>query len=337
MDTKYTRREFAQMMVAAVPAAAAATACAQSRGANTLNSTFNGVKIAVQTYSYRSMFGYTPGGLRSMEQRRKVVDTIANSVRQNGIEAVEFWIAPMEPVSVPYNYGAGGSLPTDPKLLQDRETLRQWRESRPMELFQYAQEAFSSAGIQIYSAMFNLSETCTDEEILAACDMAEALGTKIMTVNPSIKGVRRAGPLTLKRGIKLGVHNHNFVNDPDDFATAEALVEATTWSPNIGVTLDIGHFVAGNGDPVRFVREHHDKIVNLHLKDRYKDDQDPHSDDNVVEWGEGDTPIAEVLQEIVRGKYSFPATIEYEYPGKESAVVEVGKCLEFARRALVAA
>lgn len=54
-------------------------------------------------------------------------------------------------------------------------------------------------------------------------------------------------------------------------------------------------------------------------------------------WGQGDTPIKEALQLMKRGGYKFPATIELEYgppPGSDSEQ-EIGKCLAYAKTALI--
>ena len=68
----------------------------------------------------------------------------------------------------------------------------------------------------------------------------------------------------------------------------------------------------------------------MHLKDR------KFHDGPNMPWGQGDTPIKEVLQLIKKNHYSFPATIEFEYtvPEGSDAVKEVIKCREYAKDAL---
>jgi sugar phosphate isomerase/epimerase len=66
------------------------------------------------------------------------------------------------------------------------------------------------------------------------------------------------------------------------------------------------------------------------MKDRKKD-EGPN-----MPWGQGDTPIKEVLQLLKKEKYGFPATIELEYtpPEGSDSMKEIAKCLEYARAAL---
>jgi len=98
------------------------------------------------------------------------------------------------------------------------------------------------------------------------------------------------------------------------------------------VNLDIGHYTAAGYDPIAFIQKHHGRITNLHLKDRKK-----HDGPNMP-WGQGETPINEVLLLLKKEKYTFPANIELEYPippGSDS-VQEISKCLVYARKCLEA-
>jgi sugar phosphate isomerase/epimerase len=94
------------------------------------------------------------------------------------------------------------------------------------------------------------------------------------------------------------------------------------------VNLDIGHFSAAGFDPIAYINEHHDRITHLHIKDRKKNDgpNEP--------FGEGDTPIKQVLQLLREKKYAIPAFVEYEYKGTGTPVEEVNKCLAYMKAAL---
>jgi sugar phosphate isomerase/epimerase len=94
-----------------------------------------------------------------------------------------------------------------------------------------------------------------------------------------------------------------------------------------GINLDIGHFVAANFDPLAFIEKHHARIFSLHLKDRKKNQGAD------VRFGEGDTPIREVLQLLKRRKWDIPSVVEFESKSADP-VAEVGMCLDYCRRAL---
>jgi sugar phosphate isomerase/epimerase len=94
------------------------------------------------------------------------------------------------------------------------------------------------------------------------------------------------------------------------------------------IELDIGHFVAANYDPVAYIAKEHARIRVLHFKDRKKNQGENYP------WGQGDTPIKEVLQLLKKNKWPIPCDIEYEYKGTEDATIEVKKCLDYMKRAL---
>jgi sugar phosphate isomerase/epimerase len=95
--------------------------------------------------------------------------------------------------------------------------------------------------------------------------------------------------------------------------------------------VDLGHFVAGNNtSPVPFITKYHDRVTHVHVKDR-KMNNGP----NTL-FGEGDTPIAEVLKLIRDNKWNIQATIEFEakIPDGSDRMTELAKCIKFCRAAL---
>jgi sugar phosphate isomerase/epimerase len=126
------------------------------------------------------------------------------------------------------------------------------------------------------------------------------------------------------------LHGHDNVTDPNETGSLESYAKALSYGKYNGVNLDIGHFTSANYDAIAFLKEHHARITNLHVKDRKKD----HGPNTV--WGEGDTPIKAVLQLLKKEKYPFPANIELEYPIPEGSdrVAEVKKCFAYCKAAL---
>jgi sugar phosphate isomerase/epimerase len=96
------------------------------------------------------------------------------------------------------------------------------------------------------------------------------------------------------------------------------------------INLDIGYITGSNFDAVAFIKENHDRITHLHMKDRKKD-LGPS-----MPWGQGDTPIKEVLTLLKESHYPIPALVELSYPvpSDSNCTQEVARCLDFMKRAL---
>ena len=144
----------------------------------------------------------------------------------------------------------------------------------------------------------------------------------------TVSMAKRLAPFAERHKTIISMHGHSNLKDPEEFAKPESFAAAMAESKFVGVNLDVGHFFAAGFDPVAYIKEHHARITNLHLKDRKKNDGP-----NTV-WGQGDTPIKEVLQLLKKEKYPIPANIEYEYRGEADPATEVKKCLEYCRAAL---
>lgn len=214
----------------------------------------------------------------------------------------------------------------EPRL--SREDLRKWRLSVPLDEFRAVRKKFDEAGIHLYAYNLSFNDSFTDEEIDRGFEMAKALGVGVITASATLSSARRVVPFASRHQLTVAFHGHSDVRNPNEFATPESFKAALAMSPHFAINLDIGHFTAANYDPVAYIRENHAKILVLHLKDR-KRNQGPNTP-----WGQGDTPIREVLQLLKREKYPIRALIEYEYRGAADSVTEVRKCFAYCKEAL---
>jgi sugar phosphate isomerase/epimerase len=83
---------------------------------------------------------------------------------------------------------------------------------------------------------------------------------------------------------------------------------------------------------VAFLKQYHDRITHVHVKDM-KMNNGP-----AVPFGEGDTPVKEVLQLIRDNNWKMQATVEFEYPIPEGSerMAEIAKCVAYCRQCLAA-
>jgi len=287
----YTRRDFGKIAVAGLPLGAALAK---------INSTVSGVQLGAQSYSFRD----------------RPLDAAIQAMVEDGIGECEMYSPHIELGGLPH------------KSPVNRDELRKWRLTVPMEEIKAVRKKFDDAGIWLFAFNYSFRDDFTDPEIERGFQMAQALGVKVITASSTVSVMPRVAPFAEKYKIMVGVHGHNNVKDPNEFATPESFAKAMALSKMIGVNLDIGHFTAANFDAVSYIQEHHDRITNLHLKDRKKNDG-PN-----VPFGEGETPIKQVLLLLKQKKYNIPANIEYEYKGKDDAAVEVKKCLDYCKQAL---
>jgi sugar phosphate isomerase/epimerase len=276
----------------------------------------SGVQLGVQTYSFRDL-PRAPGG--------DATDVIVKAMTACDLHDCELWAPQIEPAAAP---AARGARPVPEQQQKARDDLRRWRLETPLEHFQAIRRQFAAAGHSIYAYNFGFTAAMSDEEIDRTFDIAAALGAEIITSSTTLPVAKRVVPFAAEHRMVVAMHNHSQVNNPEEFATPESFAAALAMSPWYRVNLDIGHFTAANFDAVAYLREHHGSITNLHLKDRRKNQGDN------TPWGQGDTPIREVLQLLKRERWPIRAHVEYEYRGEAGSVEEVKKCAAFARQAL---
>ncbi len=247
-------------------------------------------------------------GVQSYSFRDRPLEAAIAGMQLLGLRSCELWQAHVEPRNVP------------------REELRKWRESVGLDHFHRIRDQFATASIALSAFNISFRDDFSDAEIERGFEMAAALGAPLITSSSNVKTVARITPAAARRKMLVGVHNHSRI-DPNEFATLKSFTDAMASSPFIAVNLDIGHFTAANEDAVAFLKQHHARIVTLHIKDR-KRNEGPN-----MPFGEGDSPIGPVLKLLQDNSWPIPANIEYEYKGGDS-VEEVGRCLAYCRKAL---
>ena len=311
----HSRRDFGKIAIAGLPLARAlATA--------KIDSKIDGVQLGVQSYSFRDM----------------PLDAAIQAMAADGLGECELFaphielghtdVAPMAGMRPP---GAAGA-PNDPARVAARaaarEELRKWRLSVPMDYFVGIKKKFNDARVGIYAYNYSFRDDFTDGEIDRGFDFAKALGAKFITASTTLPVAKRVVPFAEKHKMVVAMHGHSNLKDPNEFATPESFAQAMAMSKYFKVNLDIGHFTAANFDAVDYIEKNHQNVVLIHLKDRKKNEGP-----NTV-WGEGDTPIKQVLLLLKQKRYGIPAFIEYEYKGAGSSQEEVLKCYEYAKRIL---
>ncbi len=321
----YSRRDIGKMALAglAVPYLFDRRLVADTR--------FGGVTIGVQTYSFRSM---------------QDPNAILAAIKSMGFSAVELMSnhaealagAPAGPAGNGGGRRAAGAAPRG-SAQAAQEDLRQWRAAATDSTWKAVRQQVADTGAELRFLTYNLNvNTSTDEEIDYAFRMAKALGVRGITSSTQISMANRLVPFVEKYQVPFAFHGHAAVNNPDETSTEATFVRALGVHKLFMANLDIGHYVVAGGDPVEFINKHHERITNLHLKDRTKAvaaDQAkgiPARPAGNVPFGQGQTPIKDVLQLLKKTKWDITANIEFEYPG--DPLVEVPKCIQYCKDAL---
>jgi hypothetical protein len=317
----YTRRDLGKLVLAGIPLA---------RGLVALNSTINGVRIGVQSssFTYSGMgidaiiktvtdLGFAEIGVMS----EHVDNSIGGPVQLPGTGRVPPGAAagqhPASNASTTGRVGGGAGRGRGPDP-EARAALRKWRLEVGLDRYQVVGKKFKDVGLRFFCYGLSFDDSFTDEEIDKGFLATKALGTNMIYASSPVSIFPRVAPFAERHKVIVALHNHTI--GPDDFAQAMAA------SRNIRVNLDVGHFVASGYDPIAYIQANHARITHIHLKDRKKN-QGPE-----MAFGQGDTPLREILKLMKKEKYEFPAYIEYV--GTDGQAIELKRCLQFCREAL---
>jgi sugar phosphate isomerase/epimerase len=315
IDPRLTRRAFLGGATA-LAAAAALPRGLFGQAASKPNSVFNGVHIGCITYSYRA----EPGS----------AEATLDYLLKDGLSETELMDGPIRAYAgLTGGGGRGGGRgggkgkddqKTPPATDADRAKLRETQLAKCVQL----RKLYNDAGVNIHIHKNPFGQS--NEDIDFNFEIAKALGCKAITTERSEQAVMRLAPFAEKHRIWVAFHNHER-NTPtlDDI---DPLMRAGEY---VGFNFDIGHYVAGTKgkSPIPVIEKYHQKIISMHIKDRT-------ADGGNLPFGQGQTPIKEVLQLLKKEKWPIYADIELEYrvPQGSDAVKEVAKCVQYCKEAL---
>ncbi len=314
----YTRRDIGKLAVAA---SAAPLLAAMP------NSNFGGVQIGVITYSFRAL----PGSAE--ETLQYITDCGISAIEMMSTVAEGYAGAPPQPAR-----GRGQMTPEQRAAMQKAaEETKKWRLGLSMDKYKALRRMYEDAGVKTYAFKLPPTMAMSDEEYEYIWNVAETLGANHITMElPTDDALlQRVAEYAAKRKLRIAFHTHGQ-------GGSSGFEKALGASKYTALNLDVGHYFGVTGQsPVPIIEKYHDRISSLHLKDRKgpgsgEGKKGPGGGGANMPWGQGQTPLKEILQVLKTRKYKIPGSIEYEYntPDGSDVLSEVKKCVAYCKAAL---
>ncbi|HEX9369090.1 MAG TPA: hypothetical protein VF921_20840 [Vicinamibacterales bacterium] len=317
-----SRREFAGALIAGLPLAAVMGSLRLSAAE---------VPVWVSTSSFRDL---------PRIQGRDNLDDVIRALQAVGATHVELALANLEPAPPSIAPVMGGSAAYPKRIVLTpekvaatnsvaRAELRAWRLQTPVTVFDKARGTLAFAGLTVHACALAYNDSFTDDEIDATFRHARALGVTTVSSPLTMTMARRLLPFAQRHEMTVAIHNQVDGNAASAIDTP-VLKEVLALSPAFTLKLDIGNLAASNCDAVAELRAHHSRVSYVLLKDRLRNGGASQP------FGEGDTPIKQVLSALATSAPGISAAIEYDYVGLRSSVDELRACVAYCRAAMAA-
>ena len=306
---------------------------------NKPNSKIKGVQIGCITYSFREMPDQS-----AEATLQYVLDSGINAIELMGDPAETFVGMPENPMDMQKVWALRRLERSGDQLTEQEEReiaemnaeiesyraqVSKWRAKASMDKFKQLKKMYADKGVSIYAFKPRaFGKDNSDIDINYGFNAAKALGASHVTLEHPDDDAHtmKLGRMAAKNNMHVAYHGH--LQQTSTFWDT-----ALEQSPNNMMNIDIGHYTAaGHTDTIELLTAKYDRISSMHVKDR----RNLENGQENQPFGEGDTPIVEVLRLMRDNNYSFPASIELEYkiPEGSNSVKEVAKCLEYCRKAL---
>ena len=312
------------------------------------NSDFGGVHMGTITYSWRDQ----PGGLENLIKYCKEANVSNLELMGNDLEtALGAPASPMmaliqgamarlsaEERASMGRRGFGGMMDLlnddEKKQMSDyNEAYANFKKNMDWYKVQEVSNRFKNEGIDIHIVKTQPGENSSDEDCDYAFKLAKAMGAKGVTSEMSLAAAKRCAPFAEKYDMFYCMHNHFQYATPEFEAGPD---EVLAVSPNIMLNFDFAHYFGSTGkNPCDFIEKYHDRIFSMHTKDKTGPNAQTPNENQV--WGQGQTPLDDVLK-LVQAKYpQIYCDIELEYAVApwSNSIKEVGTCIKYAQRVLL--
>lgn len=339
------------------------------------NSKFNGLQIGAITYSFRGVNGTDEiiaacieGNVSSIELMgnglEAEVGAPTNPVQRSGGfgggmpgGAMPAGAAPAGAPAgartgapagaAPAGAPAGAAMPRmqQPELTEEEKALQAKYEEdlaafrkdpATMEKWAALAKKFTDAGIEVHILKWTAGNT--DELLDYSFNVAKVFGAKAICAEASEETCKTLGAAAERNGLLAVYHNHAQYAS----MTVADIEKWLAYSPANRLNFDCGHYY-GFGydnstklDIIQFIDHFNAQILSVHFKDKTKLTNEFASNQNQV-WGQGETPVREVLQHLRDNYPHLYCDIELEYPvpAWSTSAKEVAKCVRYAREALI--
>jgi hypothetical protein len=318
--TDISRRDFGTIVLAGLPVAAASLP-ARIVAAGQL-------ALGVTTSSFNGLPRVT--GAHNVDEVMRAL----KAVRATHIELALANLEPAPPSVAPFM----GGTPAYPRLIvltpaeiaatnaRARAQVRIWRLQTGPGFFEDVRTTLSAAGMTLHACALAFNDSFGDDEIDATFRQVRSLGAKTASSSLTMAMAARLVPFADRHQVSVAIHNQMDGNAEGAIATSD-LASALRLSPRFTLKLDVGNLTASNRDAVAQLREHQTRVSHVVIKDRLRNGGASQP------FGEGDTPIAGVLNVLKTSAPSVPALVEYDYIGLRSVVDEVSAALTYVEKA----
>ena len=208
------------------------------------------------------------------------------------------------------------------------QAVRTWRLSSPTSKLKELRQMYVKAGVSIDVLKVDDVYVVSAEELDYFFQMARDLGARAISAElPQARpDTRRIGAFADKHKVFMAYHHHA----QGTVALYEEIFGEARYN---GANIDIGHWTAThNESPLPFITRHAERIPHIHVKDR----QFGTNGGQNQPFGQGNTPIREVLQAIRDNKWDIVPVVEFEYkvPDGSTREAEIRKSLDYCRQTL---